>query len=199
MTHYFDGRTTASLAARRAAIDAAQCRADTFARSELDPAGSRVAALIEGRSRLGVQPTPDAFTNAAEWRDAFDRHTFAMSRYDREIAEAEQRLDALRAEHSQMLVEVPGLKDEYWRSVASALDEIVAAKMLEAAEAANLRQSLLNRIPREQHPAPTRNNPTYTVTGGGFADISFFQAKAQCDGFAPAKSATLIADLGLFQ
>jgi hypothetical protein len=198
MPHYFDDATSARLAAHRAAIDVAERQADTFARSALDPAGSHLAALIEGRDRLGSPPTPDAFASAAEWRDASDRHTFALSRYGREIAEAEARLDALREEHAKMVAEVPALKEELWRSVALALDEAVVARMREAAEVANLRQSLLSRVPLERHPAPTRNNPTYKVSGGGFPDISFFQANVQCDGFAPAKSAALVADLGLF-
>jgi len=199
MPHYFDDATSARLAAQRAAIDTAEKRADTFARSELDPAGAHLAALIEGRDRLGSLPTPDAFASAAEWRDASDRHTFALSRYDREIAEAEARIGALRDEHEAMLAELPALKQEYWRTAALALDEAVVSRMREAAEVANVRQSLLSRVPLEQHPAPTRNNPTYKVTSGGFADISFFHANVQCDGFAPVKSAALVAELGLFQ
>lgn len=156
MPHYFDDATSARLAAQRAAIDTAEKRADTFARSELDPAGSHLAALIEGRDRLGSPPMPDAFASAAEWRDASDRHTFALSRYDREIAEAEAQMNALRDEHAAMVAEVPALKQEYWRAVALALDEAVLSRMRDAAEVAHVRQSLLSRVPLEQHPAPTR-------------------------------------------
>lgn len=202
MNHYLDPDTLSDFADQRAAIDDAQTRADAYARAELDPAAARLSALQEGRSRLGEPPMPDAFTTAAEWSEARDQHTFAASRYARDIAAAEQQMTALHEEHHRLLAEVAPLVEGYRRAVFVALDAAVTRKAAEAAEIAHVRQSLLTRIAPDEWgrfaPQARGDRTTYQVKSSGFPEISFFDARVQGDGFTPDKSAALAEELALF-
>ncbi|TCD06655.1 hypothetical protein EYB45_02835 [Erythrobacteraceae bacterium CFH 75059] len=198
MIDLFDEQARQHFAARRAALDAAQRKAAAFARAELDAASARLSALADGQVRLGPQPTPEAYASAEEWSTARDQHTFAASRYARDIAEAEQRVNALREEHTRLLAEVEPLREALWRAVLSALHAAAEAQTREAARIATLHKSLLARLPQEHwHWAQTAGQPIFRVEGAGFHDISKFVATVVGDGFGPDKSAALVAELGL--
>lgn len=198
MIDLFDEQTRQHFAAQRSALYAAQQKADAFARAELDAASARLSALADGQARLGPQPTPEAYASAEEWSAARDKHTFAMSRYARDIAEAEQRVNALREEHTRLLAEVAPLREAYWREVLAALHAAAEAQTREAARIATLHKSLLMRLPQEQwHWGQTEGQPIFRVEGAGFSNISRYVATVVGDGFGPDKSAALVAELGL--
>ena len=199
--HYIDEATLLAFSDKRAEISAAEGKADAFARSQMDPVAARHAALQEGQYRLGDTPALDAFVTSTEWRQAKDQHTFDLRYYARESAETEHKLNDLRAEHSGLTSTVVKLKRQHSAMVLAALDDAVARRTKEAAEIAHVRQSLLNRIPRDQWhlvvPDATDGPPLYQVQGGGYADLSFFQVRLTCDGFGPDKSSALVAELEL--
>lgn len=198
MTDLFDKQTQQAFAARRAAIAAAQERADAFARKQLDPAAFRLSELQQAQAQLGPEPTPDAFDSARQWTTARDQHIFAASRYARDVAEAEHRVNALREEHTRLLAEVAPLREALWRDVLAALHTAAEAQTREAARIATLHKSLLMRLPQEQwHWGQTEGQPIFRVEGAGFSDISKFVATVVGDGFGPDKSAALVAELGL--
>lgn len=154
--------------------------------------------MADGQARLGPQPTPESYDSAEEWSAARDQHTFAASRYGRDIAEAEQRLNKLREEHARLLAEVAPLREALWRAVLSALHAAAEAQTREAARIATLHKSLLMRLPQEHwHWGQTQGQPVYRVDGTGFHDISKFVATVVGDGTGPDKSAALVAELGL--
>ncbi len=201
MLHHFDDQTRQSIAAQRAAIDAAKKQADAFARTNMDAASTRLSALMDGKARLGPPPAPDAYGTANDWGAARDQHTFATSRYARDVAEAEHLLNTLRDEHSRLLAEIPMLEHQLQMMVLAELETAVLRAANHAAEIAHVRQSFLNRIPLEQRPAvlqQSANGPSpYQVQGSGWADVSFFQTRIPCGGFGPDKSAALVSELGL--
>lgn len=198
MTHYLTDETRAVIAERRTAIAAAQSRADAFARAELDRAAALLDGLREAQAKLGGPPQPESYSSAREWGHARDQHTFAVSRVAREIAEAEQRVNALREEHTRLLAEVAPLREALWRDVMAALHAAAEAQTREAARIATLHKSLLMRLPQEHwHWGQTPGQPIFRVEGAGFSDISKFVATVVGDGFGPDKSAALVAELGL--
>ena len=146
----FDDEALEEFAAARIAIVKAQADADTFARAELDAASAHLTALVDGQSRLGAPPAPDTFATAAESREAEDQHTFASRRYAREIGEAEQRLAQLRTAHERMLEVIPALRRQLLKRVLASMNDRITAQIKETARLATVRQSLLNRVPREQ-------------------------------------------------
>ena len=198
----FDDKALEEFAAARIAIVKAQAEADTFARSKLDAASAHLTALLDGQNRLGAPPAADAFTTAAEWREAEDQHTFASRRYAREIGEAEQKLAQLRTEHQQMLEVIPALRRQLLKRVLAAMNDRIVTQIKETARLAAVRQSLLNRVPREEWHGVLGEvdlaAPHYKAQHGGYADVSTFQASAMCDGIGPDKSAALAAELPLF-
>lgn len=201
MTPDFDSQTRLALDAARAAVFAAQNRADNYARNELDSAQSRVTALRDKLAGLGGPPASTTYATSAEWREAQDRHTFDREHLNRDLADAEDRLNDVAAEHARLLAEVAPLRQDHRRLAVAALDTMTARKLQEAADIATLRQSLLTATPMEEwpivNPAIERRNPAYTVRGAGFPDVSFVNATVQTGGFTPDKSAALRAELGI--
>jgi len=198
MIDLFDEQTRQALATHRAAIAAAQEHADTFAREHLDPGALRLAALREALARLGSPPDDSAFSNAWEWSRARDQHSFDSNRLTRDIEAAEQRVKALREEHTRLLAEVAPLREALWRAVLAALHAAAEAQTREAARIATLHKSLLMRLPQEHwHWGQTEGQPIFRVEGAGFSDISRYVATVVGDGFGPDKSAALVAELGL--
>ena len=165
--------------------------------------GDDVRGFIErgdaGDDRRGIDAArPEAYASAEEWSTARDQHTFAASSYARDIAEAEQRVNALREEHTRLLAEVEPLREALWRAVLTALHSAAELQTLEAARIATLHKSLLARLPQEHwHWGQTAGQPIFSVEGAGFHDISKFVATVVGDGFGPDKSAALVAELGL--
>lgn len=198
MTHYLSDDALADIAGKRAAVVAAQERAAAFFRTELDRAAALLDGLREGQAKLGSPPQPDAYSSGREWGHARDQHTFAASRVAREIAEAEQRVNTLRDEHTRLLAEVAPLHEAHWRAVLSAVHAAAVAKLSEAAQIAAIRQSLLMRLPQDHWHWGTTDGPLpYQVQGSGFSDPSRFIATVVGNGFGPDKSAALVAELGL--
>lgn len=201
MTPDFDEQTRATLASAQEALATAQNGADNFAQAKLHPASARVSASHESRSRLGSPPAPESYANAADWREAADRYTFAERHHARDLAEAERRFADAQAEHARLLAPLPAMRLELWRLGLAGLDSIVAARLQEAADVATLRQSLIVRVPMEHwpvlNPAHEGRNPAYIVKSGGFPDVSFVNPTVQTDGFTADKSAALVAELGL--
>ena len=197
-----DDKALEEFAASRVAIVKAQAEADAFARSELDAASAHLTALLDGQNRLGAPPAPDAFATAVEWREAEDQHTFASRRYVREIGEAEQKLSQLRTEHQQMLEVIPALRRQLLKRVLASMNDRIVAQIRETARLATVRQSLLNRVPREEWHAVLGEAdlaaPHYKAQHGGYADVSTFQVSAMCNGIGPDKSAAIVAELPLF-
>jgi hypothetical protein len=201
MMHYLTDEARAALVNKLAEIDTALATADAFARNELSAAAARLTALREARNRLGNPPALDAFVTASDWRQATDQHTFDSSHCDREIADAEQVLNARHDEHNAISAAVPILKQQLRKMALDALDDETVRRTREAAEIAHVRQSLFNRIPFDQRDTvsiASAAGPIYQVQNGGFADLSFFQARIICDGFGPEKSAAFISELGQF-
>lgn len=201
MLHYLTDEARAAIVHKLAEISTAQATADAFVRNELSVAAARLAALQEARSRMGGPPALDAFVTAADWRQATDQHTFDSSHFDREIAEAEQIVNAKHGEHNAMSAAVPVLRQHLQKLALDALDDEAVRRIRETAEIAHVRQSLFNRIPLDQRDTVTiasAAGPIYQVQNGGFADVSFFQARIVCDGFGPEKSAAFVAELGQF-
>lgn len=201
MLHHLDESTLTAFADQREAIKAARGRANGFASAELAAAQAHVNALLEGRSRLGGTPAPAGFVTAAEWRDAADRHTFAISRYDLDITAAEQRLAAARDDHARLLAEVPTLAAAYRDMVVAALDDLVVTKVNEAADIATARESLLVRFKMSSQPVRLmkehHDGLRFQVQSAGYSDLSWFNASARRDGFTPDKSNDLAFALDL--
>jgi hypothetical protein len=198
MTPLLDDTTRATIAAHRAALDAAQSAADAYARDRLDPAATQLASLHARLAAMGSEPSEEGYTTATDWRRAVDQHNFDARALARDIAEAEQRVNALREEHTRLLAEVEPLREALWRAVLSALNAAAEAQTREAARIATLHKSLLARLPQEHwHWGQTAGQPIFRVEGAGFHDISKFVATVVGDGFGPDKSAALVAELGL--
>lgn len=201
MLDHLDSTTLAAFAAQRAAIAAAQERADAYAITAIAAAQARLNTLTEGRARLGSTPTPDAFVTPADWARAVDQHAFATSRFDRDIVSADQRLGEVRQEHAGLLAEVPVLQEQYRSAVIAAFDAAAARKVQEAADIATVRESLLLRFTMGAQPAnadkPQRDRLKYYFRPSGFRDVSFFVANVTGDGFTPDKSAAIAAELQL--
>ncbi len=198
MIELFDEQTKAKFAVARAAIAEAQVAADAYARDELESVSARVTALHEQRARLGAPPVSANYATAADWTRARDQYTFDAEHCDRDIAEAEQRVNALHEEHARLLAKVAPLREALWRTALAALHAAAEAQTREAARIATLHKSLLLRLPQEQwHLGQTEGRPIFRVDSAGFSDISKFVATVVGDGFGPDKSAALVAELGL--
>ena len=198
MLPQFDENTCAAIAAKRAEIAAAQAEATAFARDQMDPVSDRLAEVRDGQHRLGPPPVMDAFATAADWRQASDQHSFDSRFYEREAVELEQRLNALRDEHTRLLAELAPLHEALWRTVLAAVHAAAVAKLHEAAQIAAVHKSLVSRLPQNQwHWGQPEGQPVYQVQGSAWPDISKFVATVVGDGFGPDKSEALVAELGL--
>lgn len=200
MLHYLTEEAQTAIDEMRTEIAAAIAKAEAFACNDMNPIADRLGALQLEQQRLGAPVEPDAYITAAEWRQAADQRTFDLRFCERELAEAEQRLNGLRGQHSAMLSEIADLERQLRKLVLEALESAVLHAANEAADIAHVRQSFLNRIPLDQRPGvlPQSLGPAaYQVQGTGWADMSFFQARIEGKGFGPDKSAALVAELGL--